>query len=53
MLREEEFSDEKELWVANTWFEQEQRKITYSMSGNETKIDSVLVGKNNRKYSKA
>ena len=28
------------------------KKITYSMSGNETKIDFVLVGKNNRKYLK-
>ena len=47
-----EFCDEKELCVANTWFEKEQRKITYSMSGNETEIDFVLVGKNNRKYVK-
>ena len=39
--------------MANTWFEKkEQRKITYSMDGNETKIDFVLVGKNNRKYLK-
>ena len=28
----------------------EQRKITYSMGGNETGIDFVLVGKNNSKY---
>ena len=28
-----------------------QRKIT-GMGGNETEIDFVLVGKNNRKYSK-
>ena len=47
-----EFCDEKELCVANTWFEKEQRKITYSMGGNETEIDFVLVGKNNRKYLK-
>ena len=40
-----EFCDEKELCVANTWFEKEQRKITYSMGGNETEIDFVLVGK--------
>ena len=46
-----EFCDEKELCVANTRFEKEQRKITYSMDGNET-IEFVLVGKNNRKYSK-
>ena len=48
-----EFCDEKELWVANTWFEKkEQRKITYSMIRNETEIDFVLVGRNNRKYLK-
>ena len=29
-----------------------QRKITYSMGGNDTEIDFVLVGKNNRKYLK-
>ena len=37
--------------MANVWFEKkEQRKITYSMSRNETEIDSVLVGKNNKVY---
>ena len=46
-----EFCDEKELCVANTWLEKkEQRKTMYSMGGNETEIDFVLVGKNNRKY---
>ena len=46
-----EFCDEKGLCLANTWFEKkEQRKITYSMGGNETEFDFVLVGKNNRKY---
>ena len=36
--------------MANAWFEKkEQRKITYSMGGNETEIDFVLIGKNNRK----
>ena len=46
-----EFCHKKELCVANTWFEKkEQRKITYSMGRNETEIDFVLVGKNNRKY---
>ena len=45
------FCDEKELCVANTWFEKkEQRKITYSMGGNKTEIDFALIGKNNRKY---
>ena len=48
-----EFCDEKVLCVANTCFEKEQRKITHSMSGNETEIDFALVGKNNRKYLKA
>ena len=44
-----EFCDEKELCVANKWFEKkEQRKIAYSKGGNETEIDFVLVGKNNR-----
>ena len=33
-----------------TWIKKKQRKITYSMGGNETEIDIVLVGKNNRKY---
>ena len=41
-----EFCDEKELCMENTWFEKkEQRKITYSMGGNKTEIDFVLVGK--------
>ena len=47
-----EFCDEKELHEANTWFEKEQRKITYSMGGNKTEIDFALVSKNNRKYLK-
>ena len=48
-----QFCDEKELCVANTWFEKkEQRKITNSMGGNETEIGFVLIGKNNRKYLK-
>ena len=38
--------------MANTCFEKEQRKITYGMCGNETEIDFVLVGKNNKKYLK-
>ena len=46
-----EFCDKKELCVANTLFKKkEQRKITYSMGGNETEIDFVFVSKNNRKY---
>ena len=48
-----EFCDKKELCVANTWFKKKkQRKITYSIAGNEIEIDSVLVDKNNRKYLK-
>ena len=47
-----EFCDEKELCVANTWFENEQRKITCSMGRNVTAIDFVLIGKNKRKYLK-
>ena len=39
--------------MANTWLEKkEQRKITYSLGGNETEIDFALVSKNNRKYLK-
>ena len=45
-----EFHDEKELWVANTWFYKVKKgKITYTAGGRETKIDFVLVRK---KYSK-
>ena len=47
------FCDEKKLCVAITWFEKkEQRKITFNMGGNETEIDFVLVGENNKKYLK-
>ena len=36
--------------MASTLLEKkEQKKITYRMGGNETEIDFVLVGKNNRK----
>ena len=46
-----EFCDEKELCVANTWFRKgEKRKVTYSVGGNESEIDFILVGKGNRKY---
>ena len=45
------FCNEKELCVANTWFrKEEKRKVTHSAGGNGTKIDFVLVGKENRKY---
>ena len=46
-----EFCEKKELCVANAWLEKkEQRKITYSMGGNEIEIDFVLVGKNNKVF---
>ena len=39
--------------MANTLFENKgQRKITNCIGENETKIDFVLIGKNNRKYLK-
>ena len=48
-----EFCDVRELCVANTWFEKkEQRKIAYSIGGNEIEIDFVLVDKNKGKYFK-
>ena len=46
-----DFCDQKELCVANTWFKKkDKRKVTYSLGGNDTKIDFVLVGKEKRKY---
>ena len=37
--------------MANTWFrKREKRKVTYSAGLNESEIDFVLVGKENRKY---
>ena len=47
-----ELCEETESCVANTWFQKKKRKITYSVGGNETEINFVLVGKNNRKYLK-
>ena len=44
-----EFCDQKNLYVANTWFKKEKRKVTYSSDGNETEIDFVLVEKESRK----
>ena len=38
--------------MTNTRFEMDQRKITYNMGKNETEVDFVLIGKNNRKYLK-
>ena len=46
-----DFCDQKVLCVANTWYKKkEKRKVTYSSGGNDTEIDFVLVGKENRKY---
>ena len=45
-----EFYDQKDLWVANTWFKKEKRKVTYSSGSNKTKIDFVLVEKESRKF---
>ena len=46
-----EFSDERELCVANTWFKKtDKRKITCSAGGCGTEIDFVLVGEKYRKY---
>ena len=39
-----EFCDEKELYVANTWFRKGgKRKVTYSTGENGTETDFVLV----------
>ena len=45
-----DFCVQKELCVANTWYKRDERKVTYSSGGNDTEIDFVLVGKENRKY---
>ena len=43
--------DQKELCVANTWYEKkDKRKVTYSSGGNDSEIDFVLAGKEKRKY---
>uniref|UniRef100_A0A0L8HA70 Endonuclease/exonuclease/phosphatase domain-containing protein n=1 Tax=Octopus bimaculoides TaxID=37653 RepID=A0A0L8HA70_OCTBM len=46
-----EFCDEKELYVVNMRFRKtEKRKVTFNAGGNETEIDFMLVGRENRKY---
>ena len=46
-----DFCVQKELCLANTWYKKrDERKVTYSSGGNDTEIDSVLVGKEKRKY---
>ena len=48
-----EFCDEKNLCVANTWFQKEERrKVTFSAGGNKTEIDFVLIGNEKRKMLK-
>ena len=45
-----DFCDQKELWVANTWYKKkDKRKVTYSSGGNDIEINFVLVGKERRK----
>ena len=44
------FCVQKELCVANTWYKKRDEKVTYSSGGNDAEIDSVLVGKEKRKY---
>ena len=41
-----EFCDEKELFVADTWFpKQELKNITYNVGGNKIGVQFVMVGK--------
>ena len=48
-----EFCDEKELCVANTWFQKKlNRKVTFEAEVFATEIDFVLIGKEPRKYPK-
>ena len=46
-----EFCDERELCVANTWFmKTDKRNITFKSGNNKSKIDFILVSKENRKH---
>ena len=48
-----EFYEEKELCVANTWFQKKHnRKVTIKAGEFATEIDFVLIGKERRKYLK-
>ena len=48
-----EFCDERELCVANTWFEKtDNKKITFKSGNNESEIHFILVRKKNRKFLK-
>ena len=40
-----EFCNQKDLCVTNKWFKEKKRKVTYSLGGNATVIDFVLVEK--------
>ena len=56
MLREEDYLSfvmkRSCAWQIHGLKRRSRKKITYSMGGNETEIDFVLVGTNNRKYLK-
>ena len=46
-----DFCLDKELCVSNTWFKREEnRKVTYIMVENKTKIDFVLINKEHRRF---
>ena len=46
-----EFCDIKDLCVANTWLRKgEGSRLTVSSGGNQTEIDFVPVGQENRKF---
>ena len=48
-----EFCAEKELCVANTWFQKRHNtKVTFKAGEFATEIDFVLIGKEQRKYLK-
>ena len=46
-----DFCDQKKLCITNTWYKKkDRRKVTYSLGGDDTEIDFVLVGKEKKKY---
>ena len=48
-----EFCLEKELCVSNTWLKKnENRKVTFRMGENETRIDFVFIKKKDRQFIK-
>ena len=38
------------VWQTHGFKKKEKKKVTFNLNGNETEIDFVLVGKENRKY---